>query len=129
MSLFDPWELVDAAKEHDETLYIPDVTPGDVLQLTRRRVVDSERFGDGRAICLIDTEVLEAMAGSPASHPDSNYLAEERSLETMLVQVDGMTIRNYSTGEGHVIFLDTSTVTLNHDILEPERVVVLEVDC
>jgi len=129
MSLFDAWEIVDAAKEHEDALYIPDVTPGDVLALTRRRVVDSDRYAEGRVTCLIDTEVLEAMASSPASHPDSNYLAEERALETLLVQVGGMTLRNYSTGEGHVVFLDLSTVTLDHDILEPERVVVLEVDC
>jgi len=127
MSLFDPWELVDAAKDLDDAYYKSEVRPGDVLHLTRRLVVDGDRYADGQPHCLIDTEVLEAMAASSASHPDSTYLAEERALETVLVQADGMVLRNYSTGDGHVVIIDPSTVTLDHDVLEPDRVAVMEV--
>lgn len=127
MSLFDPWEIIDAAQEHKDAYYKPGVLPGDVIHLTRRNVVDSDRFDDGRPLCLINTDVLQAMAESPGAHPDSTYLAEERSLETMLVQVDGMVLRELGIDD-HVVFIDPSTVTLDHDVLEPERVVVMEVD-
>lgn len=126
MSLFDAWEIVNAAREQEDALSIPDVTPGDIVQLTKRRVVDGDRYADGRPLCLINTEILQAMASSPAAHPDTNYLAEERSLETLLVQADGMVLRNLGTDD-HVVFLDPATVTLDHDFLEPERVVVMEV--
>jgi len=126
MSLFDAWELVDAAQEHDDALYIPDVAPGDIILRTRQAVVDDDRYVDGRPLCLIDTEILEAMATTPGAHPDATYLERERALETVLVQADGQVLRNYGTDD-HVIVFDPAAVTLDHDLLEPARVVVLEV--
>jgi len=127
MSLFDPWELVDAAQEHGDAVYVEDVPPGDVVLQTRRKAVDTDRFAEGRPWCLVGTSILEVMAQSHNAHPDANYLAEERSLEVVLTRVDGMVLRDYGTDD-HVVILDPSAVTLNHDFLDPERVVVLEVE-
>lgn len=126
MSLFDPWEVVDAARDSDDALFVEEVRPGDVIAETRRRVLRDGRFEDGRVWCLIEMETLDAMARAPGAHPDSNYLAEERSLETLLALENGIILRNYGTGE-HVVFLDPSTVTLDHGLLDPSRVAILEV--